>query len=404
MLDKYLQPKPALLFLFVMAGIQYLMYFKMVFWPDSEFVAGGDFIVFWPAARAFLDGSLISLYVGDGMHDAMLKYYPKAAMEGLTWQYPPHASLLFSPIGLLPFPIAYGIWSSLSIAAFIGALYVAKVDRRVILILLLTSPIFLAFITGQIVLFVTSLMLLAIFWAKPRPVLAGLAAGLLTIKPQLGIFLPLVFIAGGHWRAFASAAIFSLALWLGSAALLGLDVWIAFFERIGLVSDQVADGAMPYQRMLNVYAASSFALVPQAVAYAITAVAALIAAVAIFWTCRKTENPRWRYAVLAVSTLLVTPYSWYYELAVVLPAIWFVLERGYRKGWLDYERETAAVLLVSSLWLPGPEFVTWISLPFLVMVATSVLVYRRVWFELHGPSEAIPSHPDLDTSAMRPAG
>lgn len=404
MLDKYLQPKPALLFVLVMASIQYLLFCKMLFWPSSEFVAGGDFVVFWPAARAILDGNMMALYVGDGMHDAMLQYHPDGAMERLTWQYPPHAGLLFSPIGLLPYPVAYVTWFTLGVAALVGALTVAKVDRRAIIVLLLTSPIFLAFITGQIALFVTSLMLIAVFWAKPRPILAGLAAGLLTVKPQLGVFLPLVFIAGGHWRAFASAAVCSLALWLGSAAVLGVDVWVAFFERLGLVSDLVAEGVMPYRRMLNIYAASNFALIPQSVAYVITAIAGLIAACAIIWTCRKTENPRWRYAVLAAASLLVTPYSWYYELALILPAVWFVLERGYRTGWRAYEREMAAIMFALSVSLPGPELSAGISVPFLVMVTAGLLVARRVRFELAGTSAEISTSPRIGAAAIHEAG
>lgn len=385
MLDKYLQPKPALLFVLVMASIQYVLFCKLILSPSGDFVAGGDFVVFWPAARAILDGNMMALYVGNGMYDAMLQHYPEGAMERLTWQYPPHAGLLFSPIGALPFPIAYVMWFAVGVAALIGALVVANVDRRAIFALLFTSPVFLAFITGQIALIITSLMLIAVFWAKTRPILAGLAAGLLTIKPQLGVFLPLIFIAGGHWRAFASAVVFSLSLWLGSAAILGADMWIAFFERIGMVSDLVAEGAMPYRKMLNVYAASNFAMLPQAVAYAITAIAALVAAWAIVWTCRKTENPRWRYAVLATATLLVTPYSWYYELALILPAIWFVLERGYRSGWLDYERETVAIVFALSISLPGPQLEAGVSVPFLVMACAVCAIARRVRFEL-GPS------------------
>ena len=403
MLDKYLQPKPALLFVLLMASIQYLMYCKLLFWPSEDFTYAGDFVVFWPAAKAILDGNMVSLYIGDGMHDAMLHYRPEGALERLTWQYPPHAGLIFSPIGLLPFPVAYMTWFALGVAALAGSLTVANVDRRAIVILLLTSPIFLALITGQIALFITSLMVVAVFWAKSRPILAGLAAGLLTIKPQLGIFLPLVFIAGGHWRAFASAAVFSLTLWLGSVALLGVEAWIAFFERIGLVSDMVSEGVMPYHKMLNIYAASNFALLPQAVAYGITAIAAIAAAVAVFWTSRKTDDPRWRYAVLATATLLVTPYSWYYELALVLPAVWFALEHGYRNGWLDYERESVAILFALSVSLPGPELTAGVSVPFLVMIAVSVIVGRRVKFELTQNSDKSAAKSGLSVGTLQEA-
>jgi len=35
-----------------------------------------------------------------------------------------------------------------------------------------------------------------------RPILAGVLIGCLAYKPQFGLLIPLVLIAGSHWRAF----------------------------------------------------------------------------------------------------------------------------------------------------------------------------------------------------------
>jgi hypothetical protein len=123
----------------------------------------------------------------------------------------------------------------------------------------------------------------------------------------------------------------------------------------------------------------------------------------VIWTCRKTENPRWRYAVLATATLLVTPYSWYYELALILPAVWFALEHGYRNGWLEYERESVAILFALSVSLPGPELTAGVSVPFLVMIAASVIVIRRVKFELTEKSGNSPVDSSLSTAPLQEA-
>ncbi|MFX8624471.1 glycosyltransferase family 87 protein, partial [Acinetobacter baumannii] len=40
-----------------------------------------------------------------------------------------------------------------------------------------------------------------------RPWLAGVCLGLLTYKPQYGLIFPLVLIAAGQWKTFASAAL-----------------------------------------------------------------------------------------------------------------------------------------------------------------------------------------------------
>jgi hypothetical protein len=161
---------------------------------------------------------------------------------------------------------------------------------------------------------------------------------------------------------------------------------------------------MPYRKMLNIYAASSYAMLPQVVAYGIAAIAGLGALAILVWTCRKTEDPRWRYAVLATATLLVTPYSWYYELALILPAIWFVLEHGYRKGWLDYERELVAFAFVLAVSLPGPALKAGVSLPFLIMLCASVVVARRVRFELTGGRPSAFSDQGLTPQGAQTAG
>ena len=139
-------------------------------------------------------------------------------------------------------------------------------------------------------------------------------------------------------------------------------------------------------------------------AYGITTLAAILAMCAVVWTCRKTNDPRWRYAVLATVTLLATPYSWYYELALILPAIWFVLERGYRAGWLPYERELVALLFALCVSLPGPQLTAGVSLPFLMMVCASFILLRRVRFELIGPGPSKSTDLNLSAGVAHAAG
>ena len=361
-----------------------------------------DYLSFWLAGRQALAGAPELVYIPADFSALQRELSGSDTVFGFF--YPPTFQMLLSSFATLPYRAAFAVFilSTTALLCISCRLITGKWLLAACLIIVpacannafhgqnaaLTAALYGFFLVGV---------------ERQRMILAGIALGILTIKPQLGIFLPLVFIAGGHWRAFASAAVFSLTLWLGSVALLGVDAWIAFFERIGLVSDLVSEGVMPYNRMLNIYAASNFALLPQGVAYGITAIGAVAAAAAVFWTGRKTDDPRWHYAVLVTATLLVTPYSWDYELALMLPAVWFVLEHGYRKGWLAYERETAAILFVLSVSLPGPEWSAGVSVPFLVMIAASVIIGRRVWFELTAKSEKSSDNSVLNAPALQEA-
>lgn len=381
MLERYFQPNIAFMIVLALAVSQYAILVLYMFGGSPEYVLGGDFVAFWSAARETLAGNLTVLYTPDGLYDAFLKHRPDAAVEGLTWQYPPHASLLFSPIGYLPYEAAYAVWSGLGLGFFAWVMSTLGVRGRALIAVLATIPVLIVLNTGQNALFTAGLLLLAVFNAKSKPVLAGLAAAILTVKPQLGILLPFLFIAGGHWRAFAAAAIGSLLIWGGSVFALGRDSWTAFFEFLGVVSGSVSEGDMPLYKMVNIYAAARLAWVPEIAAALLAGIGYLAAILAVIWVGRRSDNPKWQYGVVASATLLTAPYSMYYELVLLVPAIWFVVERGHQAGWGAFEREMIAGLMLLTLVVPGPATQVGASLCFLVSALVALVLYRRLRME-----------------------
>lgn len=393
-LERYFQPNIAFAIILALAVSQYAILVIYMFGGSSDFVLGGDFISFWSAARETLSGEMTALYAPDGLHAAFETHRPEVIVQGLTWQYPPHAGLIFSPIGALPYEAAYALWSALGLVVFAWTLTQAGVRGHALIAALATIPVLITLNTGQNALFTASLMLLAVFNAKPKPILAGLAAALLTVKPQLGILLPILFIAGGHWRAFSAAAIASLVLWGGSVLVLGTAPWIAFFEFLGIISGSVSDGAMPLYKMVNVYAAARLAGIPEGGSALLAGVTYLAAVLTVIWVCHRTSDPKWRYSALASATLLSAPYSMYYELVLLVPAIWFVAERGFQRGWLVLERESIASLIVLTLVVPGPETQVGGSFCFLVSAMVAGILFRRWRAEyapLPVPAEAGPA-------------
>lgn len=377
-LERYFQPNFAFAVILTLAAMQYAMFAIYLLGGGPGFVFGGDFVAFWSAARETLSGNMTSLYAPDGLATAIEAHRPGAGVDGLTWQYPPHASAIFAPIGLLPFEAAYALWCGLGLACFAWTLNTIGVRGRALVAVMASIPVLIVLNTGQNALFTASLMLLAVFNAKPKPIIAGLAAALLTLKPQLGILLPVLFLAGGHWRAFATAAIASLVIWGGSALALGANTWAAFFEFLTVISGSVSDGVMPLYKMVNVYAAARLAWLPNGLAVALAGLSYLIAIAAVVWTCRKTCDPKWCYGVIAAATLLTAPYSMYYELVLLVPAIWFVAHGAHQRGWLAWERESLAGLVGLTLFLPGPTTQVGISLGFLAAALVAVVLYRRL--------------------------
>lgn len=377
-IERLSQPHFAFLLVIAVAISQYAVWMITALSGGPDYIFGGDFVAFWSAARETLAGNLVDLYTADGVDAAIQKHLPDIELTGLTWQYPPHASLIFSPIGYLPFMLAYALWCGLGLAVFTTVLISIGLKGRFLLAVLAMTPVLIALNSGQNALFTGSLLLVAVFYAKPKPVFAGLAAGLLTIKPQLGVLLPIFFLASGHWRAFLVAAIVSILLCGWSYLVVGAEGWTAFFTFLGVVSDSVSTGAMPLYKMVNVYSAARLAWLPEIMVLALAGLTFAASIWVIVWTSRKTDDPRWHYAVLATMTLLTTPYSMYYELVLIVPALAFVVLHGAQTRWLSWEREAIAVLMLISMTLPGPATRVGVSFGFIICLVACVIVLRRL--------------------------
>jgi hypothetical protein len=133
-------------------------------------VLGKDFFVFWQIAQAILSGA--PLY---------------STPETL---YPPAALLFFTPLGLLPFSIAFALWSGLNVLLYF--LSVRHYSKENALAWFLYTPALFILLTGQIdivFLWGSTFLTSTQTWKKV------LAAVLLTLKPQVAfIVLPWILI------------------------------------------------------------------------------------------------------------------------------------------------------------------------------------------------------------------
>ncbi len=131
---------------------------------------GKDFFVFWQIAQSILSGA--SLY---------------STPESL---YPPAMLLLFTPLGLLPFNIAFGLWSGLNVILYIFS--VRFFTKENLLAWFFYTPALFILLTGQIdiiFLWVSTFLISKQTWKKV------LAAVILTLKPQIAfIVLPWLLI------------------------------------------------------------------------------------------------------------------------------------------------------------------------------------------------------------------
>jgi hypothetical protein len=170
--------------------------------------------------------------------------------------------------------------------------------------------------TGNIA---TGLMLIALAPSTGRRLAPALAAALLTMKPQIGFLLPVLWIVRRNWRLIAITAGFAVALAAASMLAFGIGPWRDYlFSTLPALAGLERHGTGPFMGMIPssfmslriVTGDPDFALL----AHGIIALAVLAALVVRL--LRVSDEAR-QAAMLIAATALISPYLHIYDLALV---------------------------------------------------------------------------------------
>lgn len=252
-----------------------------------------------------------------------------------VFKYPPTFLLLAVPLSWLPPLPDFILWSLVSVMFLVLTGRVLGLGWRGIGLALLAPPVMLCLTIGQNGIFLSLALLFALVWAEGAPLAAGAIAGLLVAKPQLGLLLPICYLAARNWRAFGAAAASSVLLCLLSAALFGTGVWRDYLLHGAAVSSQALNAPWPqnYQHIL----VSPFILVrawggDMHAAYTVQILSSLAAAVAA-WRLWSAPRPHpARLALTLCLAALITPYSYLYDLpALSLALVALAAQTGWRR-------------------------------------------------------------------------
>jgi len=229
------------------------------------------------------------------------------------------------------------------------------------LLAVLSLPVVLVSLgVGQNGLLVAALFATTLGLLDRRPAAAGVALGLLTIKPQFGLLFPLVLVLTGRWRVVAAAGATALLAAAASVLAFGPDPWRAFLSHFGSSTERLLVHASPgMARIQSVYAFLVHATGQQALAAAIHGAFALAVAAGVLrlWLRRPEGPEEARAAALIAGAFLVTPYAWIYDMPAYGVAAAFLARAALRDGFLPWERPLlllGALLPVLSLIGPFP--------------------------------------------------
>lgn len=313
-------------------GYLYTMSWSAPFPRDgTTLVAGRDFLNFWMYGRAAPTADPSRFYDLAVYHRA-LETLLGPNYPGQNWSYPPSIFFVAAPFGLLGYLQALLMWTLASGALFFAIARRHVADNRLLIALALSPAVILCLMSGQSSL-VTAAMLVMIFaWLDRRPVAAGILIGLLTLKPQLGVLFPVMLIASGRWRVFASATITVLALVAATAIVFGPQVWIDFVAK-GLPANNLV--LADPERIATPYYPTVFMNLrgidlPYSIAMAVQLCFTAFAIAAVFWTFRyrRDADPLWLMALFLACSVSAVPYMLSYDTLALTFAALLLLGTG----------------------------------------------------------------------------
>jgi hypothetical protein len=290
---------------------------------------GTDWMVFYSAAHSYWQGHLAVLADGERFTALLNQSFSAALTQPLSyrpWIAPPSLLLVLLPFGLLGFAASYALFQLASAGALLGSLRVGASDAKsawaIGLAAILCPAAALGAVDGQTGFFITALLIGGFRLMDKRPIAAGLLFGLLTVKPQYFVLVPVALIAARQWKALLATFVAALALAALSAALFGIEPWFLWFHKVMAGDPQwIAHGRLWGN---SIYASAVTLGAPNFFATALQAAGLLAGAAAIYAGFRRIRESELKCALLLATTFLVAPHSGPYEamMPVVAGALW----------------------------------------------------------------------------------
>lgn len=343
---------------------------------------GRDFSAFWQASAMSRAGDASSVYDPSVFNEALQARFHTSAAYG--WFYPPTFLLIVHPLASLPYLVSLFVWLGTTLAGYLAVLRRIAPQPRTLWLALSFSGTYENILFSQNGFLTAGLIGAGLLLLETRPVLGGLALGLVSYKPN---FLPLIILAllaGRKWRALLAALVGTAALASASRLVLGEKVWIAFFRSALAPVTWMQDQVITTQKMVTVFSSALSFGAGARLAWALQLgfSSILSALVALLWW-RGAPFPV-RAAALGLGIVLVTPYAWPYDLTIVaLPIAWLAQE-GLTRGWNRREPEVLFAAWLLPLLTNTFAFLRLNVLVPILLSALFVLVWRR---RLTGRSE-----------------
>ena len=305
------------------------------------------------------------------------------------WVYPPSFLVLLLPFSSLGLMASFAAFQ-LTTAALLGAaLMYRRGDTKpgapwIVLAVLVCPAASENACSGQCAFLVAALLIFGVRLLDGRPWIAGAVLGLLSIKPQFGLMVPVLLLAARQWRGAVGALASGAGLAALSALIFGPELWRAWIVWSVHAATESGSAWSTNGRLWgsSVYACAVLLHIPGGVASLLQIAASAFAAACVYLAYRSHGATDRTLTVLLAATLLAAPHwAGYDDIALTAAGLlWFAC--------LPVPRLTDRLVLLL-LWLAplyGPPVLVPVGRATPLLIA--VFMAMSLWVSRHQDRQA----------------
>jgi arabinofuranan 3-O-arabinosyltransferase len=255
------------------------------------------------------------------------------------WVYPPTMLLVVAPFALLSYVAAFFVWIAATLCIYLAGVYAILPYALSIVLALLPCAVVMNAIVGQAAFLTTGLFGFAFIFMCRRPYLSGICLGLLTYKPQLGLFFPLALVITRQWRVIAGATTAGLLFAGVATVVFGPHAWALFVRSVHAHNPATFLPTYKLDAMnQTVFGLMHWGGAGLGAAWAAHLAVALLATALACMIWLQPVPYSLKAAAFSLGALIVTPYMLIYDLTAVSVPAAFLIEDALAHGFIPGER------------------------------------------------------------------
>jgi hypothetical protein len=335
----------------------------------------GDFFALWSYGEVLKQFPAAILYHGENLHQIQVVL----GMNPASWNpfpYPPLFMPLAKTYGLLPYNLSYVVWEAATLVLLLGVSAATGYRSLWSMLAIAVAPFSTLTIGGgQTGFLAGALILLSLRLSSTRPLLSGVALGLLAYKPQLAVLLPVAFLAAGAWRVLLAAAATALCLSVLATLQFGWEVWSAWIAMLPHYHTSFVAEDRLWRLQPTLIAALHGLGVSGGVGTAAQLAVLFLSVVATWRLCRVASPDRAAPAII-FGCFVATPHAFYYDMPVVVAGMTLLIgDRLRRNGGLStHEIILLAATTLAPVYLVGKTTFVPIVWPCLALLTGMAMV------------------------------